>query len=63
MNDTWNPSGTVLIKTDDGERAEHAGSTPAESDRSEDPASKLVQAPKFENNEKRAAGRDHGARR
>jgi hypothetical protein len=52
VSDTWNPSGTVLIKTDDGERADD--SAPSEFAAFEDLASKLVQVPKSEIDEQRA---------
>jgi hypothetical protein len=51
VSDTWNPSGTVLIKTDDGERA---GDSPAsEFDAFERSTAKLVQVPKTEIDEQR----------
>ena len=53
MSDTWNPAGTTLIQTDDGERARVDDDAASEFDRTEDLASTLVQVTKDEVGEKR----------
>jgi hypothetical protein len=57
VSDTWNPSGTVLIKTDDGERAS-ADDAPvlSEFDAFEALTSDLVRVPKSEIDKQRADG-------
>ncbi len=57
MSDTWNPSGTVLIKTDDGERASTGdGPVLSEFDAFEVLTSNPVQVPKAKIDKQRADG-------
>jgi hypothetical protein len=52
VTNTWNPSGTALVRTDDGKR-EGNYVEPSEFERFEQLAENLVQVPKSEIDEKR----------
>jgi hypothetical protein len=54
VTNTWNPSGTALVKTDDGKR-EGGYVEPSELERFEQLAENLVRVPKSEVDEKRTA--------